>query len=173
MRAFLGMMLLISLSACGGEASENMPDESQAAQDGTEKPMPVEPDGGIGDGAGPIPGTEDGDAPQADLIPARFHGIWDYEGGTCALESDMRMEISASEIMFYESLGIVSGTRMEGEDVVVTLNMEGEGETWQQATRLSLVGEGEELRLHASDGETPKEIDEYPAKKCPPTGDPA
>lgn len=165
MRGTLCLMMAMTLAACGGQ-SPDQPQPDQAGAEPIENPMPVEPDGGIGDGAGPIPGTEDSDAAQANLIPAQFQGVWDYEGGTCALESDMRMEISAREIMFYESLGIVTRTQMEGEDVVVTLDMEGEGENWQQATRLSLVGEADTLRLHTSDGELPKETDEYPAMKC-------
>lgn len=126
--------------------------------------MPVEPDGGIGDGAGP---PEDAAALSAGMIPARFQGVWDYEGGTCDPASDMRMEISGDEILFYESIGRVTGVKAEGDDVVVSFDMEGEGETWQQATRFSLVGEGEALRLHASDGEASKQTDEYPSKRCP------
>jgi hypothetical protein len=47
------------------------------------------------------------------------------------------------------------------------MEMEGEGETWQQQTRLSLVGTGGSQRLETSDGEAPREADEYPSKRCP------
>jgi len=104
------------------------------------------------------------------IIPAAYHGVWDYEGGTCSTESDLRMEISEREVLFYESVGTVKAVAEDGEDTIVTLDMEGEGETWEQAIRLSLEGAGDEpdaVRLHTSDGEKPKVEDEYPSKKCP------
>jgi hypothetical protein len=103
----------------------------------------------------------------ANRIPTRFHGAWDYEGGTCAPESDMRMEISSAEILFYESIGIVTGIEYEGYDAVVSLAMEGEGETWEEKIRLSLVDADGTSRLHTSDGEMPKQVDDYPRMPCP------
>nr|WP_298930621.1 hypothetical protein [uncultured Erythrobacter sp.] len=164
MRNSVCLMLAMALSACG-----TSPADEAAPPEPLETPIPVEPDGGIGDGAEPLPqeASQEQPAGAANVIPAGFHGVWDYEGGTCALESDMRMEISASEIMFYESIGIVTAVSPDGEDTLVALAMEGEGETWEQSTRLSLVGEGDDVRLHTSDGDAPKQIDEYPSKKCP------
>ena len=101
------------------------------------------------------------------LIPARFRGAWDYVEGTCAPESDMRMEISGKEILFYESIGMVTEVTSEGDDVIVTLAMEGEGDTWEEKTRLSLAGEGSGQRLETSDGEAPRIVDDYPSKRCP------
>lgn len=156
--AFIAL-IAATLVSCG-EAPEVSEPETQA-----EAPMPVEPDGGIGDGAGPPDITPmDGDP---GLIPAQFHGVWDYVEGTCALESDMRMEISGNEILFYESIGLVTDVEREGDDAVVTLAMEGEGETWVQRTRLSISGEGDQARLSTSDGDAPKTTDDYPTKRCP------
>ncbi|WP_152435466.1 hypothetical protein [Erythrobacter sp. THAF29] len=160
LRAFTPWAALALLSACGGVSE---PDDNPTPQP-TETPIPVEPDGGIGDGAGP---PEDAAALAAGTIPARFHGVWDYEEGNCDPASDMRMEVSDSEMLFYESIGRVTDVKAEGDDLIVSLDMEGEGETWQQKTRFSLVGEGEAQRLHVSDGEKPKETDEYPSKRCP------
>lgn len=126
--------------------------------------MPVEPDGGIGDGAGP-PG--DAGAIAAGRIPQRFQGVWDFEGGTCDPASDMRMEISAAEILFYESIGLVKNVKADGDDIIVTLAMEGEGENWEQATRFALSGSGKEQRLHSTDADEPKGPDIYPSKRCP------
>lgn len=164
MRICLTILGALPLSACGEAPDEGAPTGVEVPSDVTETPIPVEPDGGIGDGAGPPEPVEDA---LANRIPTRFQGVWDYVEGTCALESDLRMEISGSEIMFYESIGTVTATEAEGDDVVVTLAMEGEGETWEQQTRLSLVGEGADQRLETSDGEAPKTEDEYPSKKCP------
>ena len=100
-------------------------------------------------------------------IPARYIGVWDYVGGTCAPESDMRMEIAPREITFYESYGAVAGVGQDGADAIADLMMEGEGETWVQVMRLSLVDVDGVMQLHTSDGTTPKQADEYPRKKCP------
>ncbi|MGB3471301.1 MAG: hypothetical protein WBA51_10810 [Erythrobacter sp.] len=115
-------------------------------------------------------GDDAGGTPEiAAVIPAAYHGVWDYEGGTCSPESDLRVEISGREVLFYESVGTVKAVAKDGEDTIVTLDMEGEGETWEQEIRLSLEGAGDEpdrVRLHTSDGEKPKIDDEYPSKKC-------
>ena len=159
--SLIGLGLALALSACGSQNDEPTEPKTEIAPNA---PMPVEPDGGIGDGAGP---PQDAAAVAEGMIPARFQGVWDYEGGTCDRASDMRMEISGTEILFYESIGRVTGVKPEGDDVIVTLDMEGEGETWQQRTRFSLGGEGDDERLSASDGDEPKVKDEYPSKRCP------
>ncbi|WP_298469315.1 polysaccharide deacetylase family protein [uncultured Erythrobacter sp.] len=99
-------------------------------------------------------------------IPARYLGVWDYEGGTCAPESDLRMAIRPRAITFYESVGKATDVRLDGEDVIVDLAMDGEGETWEQSLRLSLVGNGNEQRLHTSDASEPKTKDDLPRKRC-------
>lgn len=99
-------------------------------------------------------------------IPARFQGVWDYEGGTCSPESDLRLEISDRDITFYESYGAVSGIGQDGEDAIADLVMEGEGDSWVQPTRLSLVETSDGIRLHLSDGAEPKVPDDMPRKRC-------
>ena len=100
------------------------------------------------------------------VIPARFHGVWDFGTGSCALESDSRMEITGGEIAFYESIGTVTAVASEADHTLVTLAMEGEGETWSQVTRLTLKGEGDTLELFTSDGEKPFTEDAYPSERC-------
>lgn len=160
MKHALGLAALLALAACGSDP------ETPAAP---ETPIPVEPDGGIGDGAGPPPDAVD--VALANRIPTRFHGVWDHAEGTCDPASDLRMEISGSEILFYEAVGMVTDVEAEGDppngDVVVTLAMEGEGETWEQKTRLSLVQSRAGPRLETSDGEEPKGPDDYPSVRCP------
>jgi len=99
-------------------------------------------------------------------IPERYHGVWDYEGGSCAPESDLRMEVKPREIVFYESIGTVSDAREEDGDAIADLAMEGEGDTWEDSLRLSLEGEGEAQRLHTSDANKAKVPDQLPRKRC-------
>ena len=95
------------------------------------------------------PADEAGSAGSADAlraIPARFLGAWDYVEGNCDPASDLRMEIGQRRIVFYESVGDVTGIRAEGDDaIVVDMNMSGEGETWTQSTKLTLEDGGDRL----------------------------
>jgi hypothetical protein len=99
-------------------------------------------------------------------IPARYLGVWDYVEGTCSRESDMLLEIAPRSITFYESFGLVTGVGQDGGDAIADLVMEGEGETWINILRLSLVEVDGETQLHTSDGTEAKVVDEYPRKKC-------
>jgi len=87
--------------------------------------------------------------PTSNTIPASFQGVWDYIEGTCAPESDLRMEISAGEILFYESIGIVTDAETTADGLILTLAMEGEGDTWVQKTQLSMDEGGELLETQA------------------------
>lgn len=159
MRIALACLAALALTACG-ETPEQQPAQSEATAAQAPAPVAVE-------AAAPEEGTASVEEVLATRIPTRFHGVWDYVQGTCAVESDMRMEISGGEIMFYESIGTVTAVNAEGEDVVVTLAMEGEGEAWEEVTRLSLTGAGDARRLETSEGQSEKVADEYPSRKCP------
>lgn len=144
--------LLLVLAACSGgsdDAGDPAPDETM---------MPVEPDGGIGDGAGP---------PQpviADEIPADFRGVWDYVEGTCSRGSDLRVNIGPKSMQFYESHGEVVRIEVDSPKViVVTLAMEGEGEEWQMNRMFTLSDDGQTLTPTAVDED---QFEPMPLKKC-------
>lgn len=151
--AFLTAAAILALSGCS-PASDG---EAPAPDETTPAPIPLDTPSA----------PETTEETLANRIPTRFQGVWDYVEGTCAPESDMRMEISGSEILFYESIGVVTAVEAEEDNVVVSLAMEGEGETWDQQLRLALVGTGEAQLLETSDGEKPRAADEYPSKRCP------
>lgn len=155
-KSVLFMALPLVLAACSG-GSDSAGDQSaqDAAEEAVEKaeaqPSKVaEPDGA--------------DAESAMAIPAKYAGVWDGVQGSCALESDLRMEIADKKITFYESSGIATKVEMEGEDALVSLDMSGEGETWKEVLRLSLSADGK--TLETSDGEKPKVADDAPRKRC-------
>lgn len=158
MKKIMPLIFLLGLAACGSEAEA--PADTAPAAEATAAPTDDSADD-TGDAGETV---EDA---LANRIPTRFQGVWDYVGGSCDPASDLRMEISGSEILFYESIGQVTGVSGEGDEIIVTLAMEGEGETWEQATRLALVGEGSDQRLETGDGEQPRTVDEYPSKRCP------
>ncbi len=139
-----------------------------AACDSGADPAPAETPiasetGGISDGADqPLD-----PAIAAGEIPARFHGVWDALTGTCDPASDMRVEITARRIEYYESVGDVSGMGNEGDDAIADLVMEGEGETWVQPTRLAIETTPDGERLRISDALKPESPDDPLRKRCP------
>ncbi|WJY17835.1 hypothetical protein QQS45_09350 [Alteriqipengyuania flavescens] len=143
---------------------------SQAPATPDEQAIPVEPDGGIGDGAPPIPfdpplGGEFAPEPVAQ-IPERFRGVWDYVEGSCMASSDLRIDIGPDRIEFYESLGTVESVEVDGVDtMIVTLAIEGEGETWETATRYVLTQDGERLTPYPVENRAGYEP--MPLKRCP------
>ena len=158
MRALPLLAFALMLAGCGDQAAD------PAAQAPAETPFPVEPGGGIGDSAGPPLDP----AIAAGEIPARYRGVWDALTGTCDPASDMRVEITARRIEYYESVGDVSGMGSEGEDAIADLVMEGEGETWVQPARLSLETTPEGERLRISDALKPESPDDQLRKRCKP-----
>lgn len=146
--ACLGALLL--MASCGAPSDES-----------GETPLPVEPDGGIGDGAGP-PGMMPGQA--SSIIPARYHGVWDNREGTCARNSDLRIEVSGEEVLFYESVGSAMSALEEDDITHVDLAMEGEGEEWTQTLSFKLVDGGDGLVL--VDPELPEGYTEITLKRC-------
>jgi hypothetical protein len=134
-RGLLAAAALLALAACDpGERAPGTPDETA---------IPVEPDGGIGDGAGPPEAL-------ADAIPVRFHGVWDTDAGDCTRASETRLEVGSDRLEYYESIGAVTGVEAaRGEDALVTLAMEGEGQAWTDTVRLQLneVESGEALLI--------------------------
>lgn len=103
---------------------------------------------------------------QVDGVPERFLGVWDYVEGSCDPMSDLRMDLRADRIEFYESFGEITDVeRVSDNEIVVSLAMEGEGETWTQSTRFTLEDGGERLVPTSADGED--QWDPMPLKRCP------
>ena len=153
-RSLLTAALPLALLAA---ACSDGPDEA-AAPEPAETMMPVEPDGGIGDGAGP-PGPV-----TAETIPAAVRGVWDYVEGSCDPASDLRVEIGPDTMQFYESFGEVTRIEVAGpQDIVVSLAMEGEGETWEMARRFTLSDDGRRLPPAAI---AQDQFEPMPLKKC-------
>lgn len=111
------------------------------------------------------------DTPVANAIPARFHGLWDGESGTCQPDSDLRLDIAAQTIGFYESRGTVTAI---SEDAAadgaarISLAMEGEGDTWAMSFTLRLEGTGDSERLivQHEGGEDEPESEALTLKRC-------
>lgn len=172
-KAGFAASLALILAACGqtdaGVSDEVAPQQeaSEIAAEAAEKPAKDAKAPTAAEPAGVLKTKPPAEEIAPNLIPAAFHGTWDYIDGTCTRESDLRMEISAGQIIFYESLGQVRSIEAKDEmSLDVTLAMEGEGEVWTNVTRLTLADDGNILTPSAGLGEQAYEA--IPRKRCKP-----
>jgi len=146
----LTMLLAGLLAACSQEPDQPAAPETTAAPTPSATP------------AAPAPA-----ATAQTAIPLALRGAWDWTGGTCQADSDLRMEIGAGAINFYESVGTLEGVREEDGAVLLDLAMEGEGMQWRQTTVLRLVEGG---RLLESTHEDPSGNGPLRYQRCPDEG---
>ncbi|MBU7580554.1 MAG: hypothetical protein KAF27_08790 [Porphyrobacter sp.] len=146
----------LALTACGGE-----PQGETAAPEPASAATPAAAP--IGSAAQPTSGA---------IIPVRFHGVWDDENASCDQDTDLRLDIEADGIGFYESHG--TPTRVtEGPDnsAMLDLAMAGEGDTWAMSMTLSLTGQsaGADKRLIVQHKGEPRQPAPEPLrlKPCP------
>lgn len=125
MRIALVAALAFTLAACSQEPEA----PAESAVDPAALPSP----------AAPERTTEAGQA--LDAIPLRFRGAWDALDGDCSLSSELRIEIGADALNFYEARGQVTEVVTDGADAIIAgMAMEGEGERWTLTRRFALDG---------------------------------
>lgn len=113
------LALASALAACGAEPQQEAP----AAPELAASP------------ASPPAETRAPAKPAAAEIPARFLGVWD--AGDCSATSETRLEVAARRLEYYESVGTLTAIEAaNGGDVVLTLAMTGEGQSWVDRVRL-------------------------------------
>lgn len=84
-------------------------------------------------------------------IPARFHGMYATQGACARPGEASRLLIAADAVQFHESRGRVLRARGEGDALVVTLALAGEGETWERDYRFGLA-DGRQRLVDADSG---------------------
>lgn len=128
-------LTLLALAACA-EPIEDRPETEETM-------MPVEPAGGIGDGATPPADMVDGD------IPGSLHGRWGLVPADCTSDrGDAKglINIDAEGIQFYESRGVVDTVETsEPSQFRATYAFTGEGMEWTRDMELSLSEDGTQL----------------------------
>ncbi|MEM7701245.1 MAG: hypothetical protein AAF251_04850 [Pseudomonadota bacterium] len=172
MRALFALAVCSTLSACNVSPNNATPEAEQHSHENADAPtkggpspkvVPDVADDARGSGQNDEDVATDN---QGALIPASFHGVWDYEGSTCAPESDLRLDVQPSAITFYETHGDV--LRVDnGEPMAVSLDlaMSGEGEEWDQSLALRLVDAG--TRLMVINPANPDAAEDLIRMKCP------
>jgi hypothetical protein len=131
---------LALLTACGEPADDPVRPEAPDA------PMPVEPDGGIGDGAGPPPVALD--VPEF-AIPETLQGRWGLTANDCVTgRADAKglLVISPTTLTFYESVGKLKEIADASPGKIRASYMfSGEGMNWESDTELKLEDGGKTL----------------------------
>ena len=111
---------LLALAACAQPADD--------APDSNETMMPVEPDGGIGDGAGPPTDSV------AEGIPAALQGRWGLVPADCtSTRGDAKglIEIDGESITFYESRAVLEEVETSQPTMIAArFAFTGEGQEW-------------------------------------------
>ena len=125
------MRFLIAATAALLAPGCSDPAPEQVAE--ADAPMPVEPDGGIGDGAGPP--VQTGAASPA-TIPATMQGRWGLVPADCAsTEGDAKglLVIGPDRLSFYESRGTLRDVRQnDGRGFRAVYAFTGEGMEWMR-----------------------------------------
>ena len=126
---------LVLVSACT-EPVEDGPEPEETM-------MPVEPDGGIGDGATPLPellGT---------AIPEALHGRWGLVPADCtSTRGDAKglITIDAERIEFYESRAVVEEIEEQDTGMIrARFAFTGEGQEWTRDIEWRLSEDGATL----------------------------
>lgn len=137
--ALLPCALALALAGCGE------PSDTAAGTDPQARPMPVEPDGGMGDGAAPLPDME----AQADTIPAALFGRWGMTPGDCTdAHGDAKgaIQISARQLRFYEARATLGPIAERSETAIrATYDFAGEGQEWTRDIALALSADRRQL----------------------------
>ena len=128
----LALAVVAALAACSAEPEPVPPADAAASASPTAAPA--------------APST-----PAAPAIPAAYRGVWDWQGGSCDPASDLRMEIGADAIVFYESVGEVLAAEAGEDSVRLELAMSGEGESWRRTSVLTLIEGGSMIETEAQD----------------------
>lgn len=131
--------IFLLLAACGGADEAALPS-------GDESPIPVEPDGGIGDGATPLATPSEA---AVEGIPEPLRGNWGLVAADCEPgRSDAKglLAISADKLRFYESVGTLGeATEQTPERLRATFAFTGEGMNWNREMLLEVQSGGKEL----------------------------
>ncbi|WP_374408626.1 hypothetical protein [Pelagerythrobacter sp.] len=141
----LAALPAFALAACGAPADETAPG-ADTQPDAMKSPIPVEPDGGIGDGAGPP--AAGGQA--ATTIPAALQGRWGLVPADCtSTRGDAKglITVDGSSIKFYESRATLGEVAQSSDTSIrAQFAFTGEGMEWNRDTMLAAQGDDKLVR---------------------------
>jgi hypothetical protein len=97
----------------------------------------------------PPPPADNPSPPPAEdtaTVPTRFQGNWATDAAACAMAGhESRLTLGADRIQFHESSGAITSVASGGNDLTVTAQLSGEGETREATYRFRLSDDGNTL----------------------------
>lgn len=138
------LLLAFAIAAASGCNADRTP----ADDTNTPPPQASEPATPPADTTPPPTDTPPGPSPPDDTasVPARFQGNWASDATACAAAGhESRLTIGAERIQFHESSGAITSVASGGNDVTITAQLTGEGETREATYRFRLSDDGEVL----------------------------
>ena len=104
-------------------------------------------------------------------IPAAFTGRWGMVANDCdpqRADNKGLLTVAADKLSFYESRAVPGNIRLASPNKLTTdLAFSGEGQTWQQTARLTLMDDGKTLIREAIGGEKGDEQGAQRYSRCP------
>ena len=99
-------------------------------------------------------GGANAQTPDERVIPEAWIGEWNSNLEDCGTgNNDSRLRIEPNRVLFYEGGGMVRGAFLHGPfEIVIVLDMSGEGQTWIAAHHLVMSANGQYIR---TDGDEP------------------
>ncbi len=138
------LLLAFAITAASGCNADRAPANDAAAP----PPQASEPAAPPADTTPPPTDTpsppSDGD--DTATVPSRFRGNWATDAAACAVAGhESRLAIGADTIQFHESSGAITSVASGGNDLTVTAQLSGEGETREATYRFRLSDDGNTL----------------------------
>ncbi|MDP1028032.1 hypothetical protein Q5H91_12480 [Sphingomonas sp. KR1UV-12] len=140
-------LVLIACSGGGGEAGNNAQGDASAVVEEAPDNLQDDPVNSvvpIGNTASALPA-----ATPVTSIPVAFQGRWGMVPNDCDPKMDYAakglMTVTADRLRFYESRATISDAKQAGTVLTATLSFSGEGQTWQQQARMTLLDDGKTL----------------------------
>lgn len=144
MQRLTGSVLLAFAIVAAGCNAERAP-----TSDAPAPPQASEPAAPSADTTPPPSGTPDPSPPppaQTATIPARFQGNWASDAAACAVAGhESRLSVGPDRIEFHESSGTITSVASGDDDLTVTAQLTGEGQTREATYRFRLSNDGNTL----------------------------
>ena len=137
----LVLLALAIATAVGCNADRTPTSDAATPPPQASEPAPSQP-------TPPPPADTPNPPPPEDVatVPARFQGTWAADAAACAMAGhESRLTLGADRIQFHESSGAITSVASGGNDLTVTAQLSGEGETREATYRFRLSDDGHTL----------------------------
>jgi hypothetical protein len=81
-------------------------------------------------------------ASSSGIVPERFRGVWASSPRSCASDDDLKIRLDAGHVSFWESSGPIRSVVAQSDEIAITAELSGEGQTWLWASTFRLSTDG-------------------------------